>query len=46
MRQNNKRVGLNALANRAFIANDKIPLDWFNKSLDTFKVKCKEKFLK
>ena len=45
MRQNKKKVGLNALANRFFIVNDKIPLDWLNNSFETFKVKCKLKFL-
>ena len=45
MRQNKKKVGLNALANRSFIVNDKIPLDWLNNSFETFKVKCKLKFL-
>ena len=45
MKQNKKRVGLNALANRSFILNDKIPLEWFNKSIILFKLKCKEKFL-
>ena len=42
---NKKRVGLNALANRIACINDKIPLTWFNYSLDSFKIKCKLKFL-
>ena len=45
MRQNKKKVCLIALANRSFIVNDKIPLDWLNNSFETFKVKCKLKFL-
>ena len=44
-KHNNKRVGLNALANRFSILNDQIPLDWFNKSFDSYKIKCKEKFI-
>ena len=42
---NKKRVGLNALANRIACINDKIPLTWFNYSLDSFKIICKLKFL-
>ena len=40
-----KRVGLNALANRVFILNDKIPLKWFGLSLNSFKIHCKKEFL-
>ena len=42
---NNRRVGLNALANCISILNNLIPLDWYNLSQDTFKIKCKEKFI-
>ena len=42
---NSKRVGLNALANRLFILNGRIPLSWLNLSLDSFKLKCKKEFL-
>ena len=45
LQQHKHRVGLNALANRFFILNDTIPLEWFNMSLDTFKVNCKKRFL-
>ena len=45
LQQHKHRVGLNALANRFFILNDKIPLEWFNMSMDTFKVNCKKRFL-
>ena len=44
-RSNNKRVGLNAFANRVFILNGKIPLSWFEMGIDTFKVNCKSRFL-
>ena len=42
---NNTKVGLNALANRLHIINNKIPLSWLNLSVDTFKVKCKSLLL-
>ena len=45
MKANLRRVGLNALANRLFILNNKIPLDWLNLSYNSFKIKCKEKLL-
>ena len=38
---NKSRVGLNALANRLHVLNDKIPLVWLNLSIDTYKIKCK-----
>ena len=40
-----KRVGINALANRLFILNGRIPLSWLGQSLGTFKIKCKKIFL-
>ena len=43
---NRRRVGLNAMANIISILNDRIPLNWFNMSMDTFKVHCKKLFLK
>ena len=42
---NKKRIGLNALANRVSVVNGKIPLSWFNLTIDTYKIKCKMKFL-
>ena len=42
---NKRKVGLNALANRVYILNNRIPLDWFNLSLDSFKVHCKKEFI-
>ena len=44
-RANNKKVGLNAFANRVYILNNKIPLDWFNLTYDTFKIRCKKELL-
>ena len=43
---NKLKVGLNALANRFFALNDKIPLKWLEGGFETFKIKCKELFLK
>ena len=40
-----KRVGINALANRFYILNHTIPLDWLNLSYVTFKLKCKGYFM-
>ena len=45
LKNNRKRVGLNALANRLYILNNRIPLTWLNLSLDTFKIHCKKEFL-
>ena len=45
IKANLKRVGLNALANRLFILNNKIPLEWLNLSYNSFKIKCKESLL-
>ena len=39
-------VGKNILLNRMNILNNKIEKNWINMSLNTYKVKCKEKFLK
>ena len=44
-RANNKKVGLIAFANRVYILNNKIPLDWFNLTYDTFKIRCKKELL-
>ena len=46
MKTNKRRVGLNALANRLSILNDRIPLDWLNLGYDSYKLKCKNEFLK
>ena len=44
-KSNRLKVGQNAFANRSYILNGKIPLTWFNGSLETFKIKCKKLFL-
>ena len=44
-KNNNKKVGLNAIANRVFILNRRIPLSWFNMGIDTYKIHCKKEFL-
>ena len=40
-----KKVGINALANRLYVLNSKIPLYWLNFSYVTFKFYCKKEFL-
>ena len=44
--QKQYNVGYNILNNKFYTLNRQIPLEWFNKSLDSFKVACKNKFLK
>ena len=44
--QKQYNVGNNILNNKFYTLNRQIPLEWFNKSLDSFKVACKNKFLK
>ena len=39
------KVGKNSLANRLTILSNKIPLNWLNMSMDTYKVHCKRIFL-
>ena len=46
LKNNRIRVGINCLANRLYVLNGKIPLSWLNLSFVTYKVKCKEIFLK
>ena len=45
LKTNVKKVGLNILVNRLSALNNKIPLDWLNGSLDSFKVKAKKLLL-
>ena len=42
---NSLRVGENILVNRLSLINNQIPLDWLNLNYDTFKIKCKQKYL-
>ena len=42
---NLRRVGLNALANRVTVINNTILLKWFNLCYESYKIKCKEKFV-
>ena len=37
-RANIKKVGLNAFANRVYILNNRIPLSWFDMSIEMFKI--------
>ena len=43
---NNRRVGLNALANRLHYVNDRVPLIQLNKTFSSYKYFCKNEFLK
>ena len=44
-KSNKTQVGINLMANRMSALNGKIPFDWLNQSLTSFKVKCKRLFL-
>ena len=45
LKKNVKKVGLNILVNRLSALNSKIPLEWLNGPLDSFKVKVKRLLL-
>ena len=45
LKSNNIKIGINCLANRLYILNGKIPLQWLNNSIDMFKIKCKRLLL-
>ena len=45
-KNNRIKVGLNCLANRLYYINGQIHLTWLNLSYTTYKVKCKNIFLK
>jgi hypothetical protein len=45
IKDQNFKIGSNILSNRLTTLNHKIPLQWLNLSIDTFKVKCKTLFL-
>ena len=38
-------IGMNALCNRFHYLNDKIPLEWLDKSFCAYKIECKKLFL-
>ena len=42
LKSNVRKVGINCLANRLTVINNKIPLDWLNLSLNTYKINCKK----
>ena len=44
-KSNTFKVGLNSLANRLAYLNNEIPLEWLNKSIETFKIHCKKLYL-
>ena len=41
----NYKIGKNILSNRLCNINKKIPLNWLNQSISTYKVHCKKLFL-
>ena len=45
LKSNNIKIGINCLANRFYILNGKIPLQWLNSKIETFKIKCKKLLL-
>ena len=45
VKSNRLKVGLNALANRLFILNGQVPLNWIGGGFETFKLKCKKLFI-
>jgi hypothetical protein len=42
---NIRTIGMNALCNRFHYLNNKIPLEWLNKSSGDYKIECKKLFL-
>ena len=40
------KIGKNLITNRLSVLNNKIQYDWFNTNILSFKIKCKELFLK
>ena len=44
LKNNAFKVGVNCLANRLPVINNKTTLNWLNLSLDMYKVKCKKDF--
>ena len=46
LHDNKRKVGLNSLANRLFVINNRIPFDWLKMSFGSYKVHCKKEFLK
>ena len=45
-KDNKRRVGINALANRLYPLNNRIPLMQLNKGMNSYKIFCKNEFLK
>ena len=46
IKSNTFKVGINSLSNRLASINNKIPLSWLNLLLDSFKIRCKDTFIK
>ena len=44
-RHNKLTVGMNALSNRLYYINDKIPFELLNKQYESYKIECKRLFL-
>ena len=45
LKSNERKVGINILANRLSILNGKIPFEWLNCSLPSYKIHCKKLLL-
>ena len=45
LKSNSFKVGINSLANRFYLLNNKIPLNWLSLSMCSFKIQCKKLFL-
>ena len=45
LKSNKRKVGLNVVTNRFSTLNSRIPLEWMNKSLESFKIECKRLWL-
>ena len=44
-KSNSRTISMNALCNRFHYLNDKIPLEWLNKTFGAYKIECKKLFL-
>jgi hypothetical protein len=43
-RAHNCKIALNCATNRLHLLNDKIPMNWFNKGYNNYKIGCKKLF--
>ena len=45
IKSNNYRVGLNIISNRLTVLNKVIPFEWLRFSKESYKLKCKKRFI-